>query len=88
MDWRWAALEGEPTRISHIRADPDTGGYYFRPLDDVGGWTQLKEKLTERLEFNAAFGIDNVFAAELRPYAFPAAPPIRTLPETAPIPAM
>jgi hypothetical protein len=50
------------------RIDPD-GGYYFRPLDDVGGWVQLKEKTSERLEFNAAFGLDNVFAKELRPYA-------------------
>lgn len=36
-------------------------------LDDVGGWTQLKERVGERLEFNAAMGIDNVFASELRP---------------------
>jgi hypothetical protein len=50
------------------RTDPD-GSYYFRPLDDVGGWVQLKEKTSERLEFNAAFGLDNVFAKELRPYA-------------------
>lgn len=53
------------------RRDGDTGGYYFRPLDDVGGWAQLKEKLNERLEFNAAFGMDNVFASELRPYFAP-----------------
>ena len=39
------------------------------PLDDVGGWTQVKERAGERLEFNAAFGMDNVFASELRPYA-------------------
>jgi len=45
------------------------GEYYFRPLDDVGGWAQLKEKLSERLEFNVAFGLDNVFSKELRPYA-------------------
>ncbi len=50
------------------RTDSD-GDYYFRPLDDVGGWAQLKEKTSERLEFNAAFGLDNVFAKELRPYA-------------------
>lgn len=55
------------------RYDENTGGYYFRPLDDVGGWTQLKEKLNERLEFNAAFGADNVFASELRPYFDPSA---------------
>ena len=53
------------------RFDKDTGGYYFRPLDDMGGWAQLKEKLNERLEFNAAFGADNVFASELRPYFNP-----------------
>jgi hypothetical protein len=51
------------------KADSDSTGYYFRPLDDVGGWTQLKERLSERLEFNAAFGIDNAFADELRRYA-------------------
>ncbi|MDW5265175.1 MULTISPECIES: hypothetical protein [Acidobacteriaceae] len=51
------------------RLDTDTGGYYFRPLDDVGGWAQLKERISERLEFNAAFGVDNAFAGELRHYA-------------------
>ena len=51
------------------KADSDSTGYYFRPLDDVGGWVQLKEKLSERLEFNAALGIDNAFADELRRYA-------------------
>lgn len=55
------------------RYDEDTGSYYFRPLDDVGGWAQLKEKPNERLEFNAAFGVDNVFASELRPYFAPSA---------------
>jgi hypothetical protein len=51
------------------RIDTDSAGYYFRPFDDVGGWSQLKEKISERVEFNAAFGLDNVFARELRPYA-------------------
>ncbi|HEV2578145.1 MAG TPA: hypothetical protein VGU25_13135 [Acidobacteriaceae bacterium] len=45
--------------------------YYFRPLNDVGGWTQLKEKWNERLEFNASFGIDNGFASDLHRYANP-----------------
>lgn len=45
------------------------GGYNsFRPLDDVGGWTQLKARASERLEFNAAYGIDNAFAGEIRGY--------------------
>ena len=50
------------------KANSDSTGYYFRPLDDVGGWAQLKERLSERLELNAAFGIDNAFADELRRY--------------------
>jgi len=53
------------------RVDTDTGGYYFRPLDDVGGWAQLKERISERVELNATFGLDNVFAHELRHYAVP-----------------
>jgi hypothetical protein len=43
--------------------------FYYRPLDDVGGWTQLKERASERLEFNVAYGLDNAFAHEIRPYA-------------------
>ncbi len=54
-----------------VAVDTDLTGYYFRPLDDVGGWAQLKEKFSERIEANAAFGIDDVFASELRGYALP-----------------
>lgn len=49
----------------------DADVYSIKALDDVGGWAQIKERAGERLEFNAAFGIDNVFASELRPYAAP-----------------
>lgn len=51
--------------------DADSGKYYLRPLDNVGGWAELKEKLSERLEFNAAFGMDDAFASELRQYTEP-----------------
>ncbi|MGH9582129.1 MAG: hypothetical protein ACRD4O_04245, partial [Bryobacteraceae bacterium] len=51
--------------------DEDSGRFYFSALDDLGGWAQLKSKLNERLQFNAAFGTDNVFASELRPYFVP-----------------
>jgi hypothetical protein len=51
--------------------EPNQAEFYFRPLNDVGGWTQLKEKVNERIEFNAAFGIDNVFANDLHRYAIP-----------------
>jgi len=48
--------------------NPDIGGFYFRALDDAGGWAQLKVRAGERLQFNAADGMDNVFAGYLRPY--------------------
>jgi len=42
--------------------------YFFRPLDDVGGWSQLKARAGERLQFNAAYGLDNLFADQVRTY--------------------
>jgi uncharacterized coiled-coil protein SlyX len=53
------------------RVNSDGGGYYIYPLDDVGGWAQLKKKVNELVEFNGAFGIDNAFAGELRRYSIP-----------------
>jgi hypothetical protein len=44
-------------------------GYSFRTLDAFGGWSQFKERASEHLEFNLAFGTDQVPAAQLRPYA-------------------
>ena len=41
----------------------------FRPVDSVGGWSQLKFIATPRLEFNGAFGLDNPFASDI--HAFP-----------------
>lgn len=61
------------------RIDADSGDYYFRPLDDAGGWVQLKEKLSERLELNAAFGIDNAFADEIRQYVILGGPVYQSL---------
>jgi hypothetical protein len=41
---------------------------YFQVLDDVGGWAQWKLRASDRLEFNGAFGIDNVPAGQVRPF--------------------
>jgi hypothetical protein len=38
----------------------------IRGLDSRGGWTQLKFRANHKLELNAAFGIDNPTAGELR----------------------
>ena len=35
-------------------------------LDDVGGWTQLKARAGQRIEFNAGVGADNPFAREVK----------------------
>jgi hypothetical protein len=59
--------------------NPNTRYTYVQPLDDVGGWTQLKQRVTERLEWNIAYGIDNVFAGQLRPYAVTTYAPYQNL---------
>lgn len=46
-------------------------GYSFENLHNIGGWTQIKLQVNQRLEFNAAAGADQVPASELRPYAGP-----------------
>jgi hypothetical protein len=40
----------------------------YHALDDVGGWGQLKARVGERLEFNAAYGLDDAFVHQMRPY--------------------
>lgn len=48
--------------------DPNTS---VIPLNTVGGWAQLKFRANSKLEFNAAFGQDNPFAADLREFSEP-----------------
>ncbi len=43
--------------------DPNTT---VLPLNSVGGWAQLKYQPLAKLEFNAAFGQDSPFAADIR----------------------
>src|SRR6187402_84006 len=44
----------------------DGGIQSAHALDDVGGWAQLKGKVSERLQLNGGFGIDNPFSKEIR----------------------
>jgi hypothetical protein len=44
----------------------------LRPLNSVGGWSQLKVRASGKLEFNGAFGVDSAFADDVR--AFPLSP--------------
>jgi len=38
-------------------------------LDSIGGWSQLKFRASERLEFNGAFGLDQAYSGDLRLFA-------------------
>jgi len=40
----------------------------FKGLDSMGGWAQLKLKPKANFEINAALGLDNPFASEIRQY--------------------
>jgi hypothetical protein len=40
-------------------------------LNAIGGWTQLKFKATEAVEFNAAYGEDNPYSSDLHRFAYP-----------------
>ena len=51
--------------------DADGAGYYVRPLDNLGGWAQIKERINERLELNGALGTDEIVAHELRSFSVP-----------------
>jgi hypothetical protein len=56
--------------------NPNYASTPVRGLDTIGGWSQLKFKATNTLEFNAAVGMDNPTTSELRaaaasqPYLF------------------
>jgi len=53
----------QPVVVSGPFSDPKS---VFRGLDSLGGWAQLKYKVSPKFEWNAAFGTDNAFAGELR----------------------
>lgn len=57
---------------SVIFSGPPTNAYSdLIPINAVGGWAQLKYSANSKLEFNAAFGQDNSFAADIRAFDQP-----------------
>jgi hypothetical protein len=52
----------------YIAGTTARGEKFFRALDTVGGWAQIKETVNGRLQFNEAFGTDQDFARQLKPY--------------------
>lgn len=64
-------LYGAAGRSAVYSGDPTVETTEVRGLNSVGGWAQLKYRPANKLEFNAAFGMDNPYAADLKlfPYA-------------------
>ena len=62
------AAEGRSVLLEAPDASPTPS---WVGLNTVGGWTQLKFKASEALEFNAAYGEDNPFARDLRYSSMP-----------------
>jgi hypothetical protein len=58
---------------SVLFSGPDTGEAYTKliGLNTVGGWAQLKYRPATKVEFNAAFGMDNPFAKDLEYFPYP-----------------
>jgi len=54
--------------------NPSDPASYFRPLNSVGGWSQLKFSATSRLEFNGVFGMDNPFSTDVHAFTTPVGP--------------
>lgn len=59
-------LGGGVSRSVVFTGDPSNPYTTIRGLDSIGGWSQFKFKVNRKLEFNAAFGLDNPTASELR----------------------
>ena len=59
-------IGGDISQSVVFDGDPKLPTTPVRGLDTIGGWSQLKLKATNKLEFNAAVGLDNPTAAEVR----------------------
>jgi hypothetical protein len=49
--------------------DPTKGFTPIRGLNDIGGWSQLKIQLTNKVELNGVFADDNAYAGDVRGFA-------------------
>ncbi len=50
--------------------DPTLAATEVRGLNSVGGWAQLKFRPANKWEFNAAFGMDNPYASDLKYFQY------------------
>jgi hypothetical protein len=63
-------LGGGIGRSALFSGDPALASTEVRGLNSVGGWAQLKYRPSNKLEFNAAFGMDNPYASDLKYFRY------------------
>jgi regulator of replication initiation timing len=63
-------LGGGIGRSALFSGDPALASTEVRGLNSVGGWAQLKFRPSNKLEFNAAFGMDNPYASDLKYFKY------------------
>jgi hypothetical protein len=63
------ALGGGVGQSVLYTGDPRDPATRIRGLNSIGGWSQLKFKPIDKLEFNGAFGLDNPFARDFNGFA-------------------
>jgi len=51
--------------------EPSLASTQVRGLNSVGGWAQLKYRPADKWEVNAAFGMDNPYATDLKYFPYP-----------------
>jgi hypothetical protein len=64
-------LYGGIGRSVLFSGDPASANTQVQVLNSVGGWAQLKYRPASKWEFNAAFGMDNPYATDLRYFPYP-----------------
>lgn len=63
-------LYGGIGRSVLFNGDPTLAITEVHALNSLGGWAQLKYRPVNKLEFNAAFGMDNPYAADLKYFTY------------------
>ena len=64
-------LYGGIGRSVLFSGDPTLASTEVQALDSIGGWAQLKYRPANKWEFNAAFGMDNPYASDLKYFEYP-----------------
>jgi hypothetical protein len=61
-------LGGGIGRSVLFNGDPGSAATLVRPINDVGGWSQLTFHANSKVDFNAAVGLDNPYSADIHAF--------------------